>query len=259
MMMRPEAVRVHAGSASGVRTDACEADSLRSVKLLARVPDEELGGIARSCAWRRYVREQTILARDASDRDVYFIASGVVRVTAFSGAGRQLTFRDLGTGDCFGDLSAIDGGRRSADVVALSDTLLASVPSSLFLQMIARNPTMAEALLRNLVGHVRDLSMRLFSLSTLGVQNRVHAELLRRARLLSASGNTARLDPAPRHADLASHVSTSREEVTRELSRLARDGIVCRDAGALVVCDLERLQRMVDDVHGSREDAPRGR
>ena len=231
-------------------TDATE--SLRAVKLLARVPDAELGDIARACAWRRYGREQTILARDASDRDVYFIASGIVRVTAFSGAGRQLTFRDLGSGECFGDLSAIDGGRRSADVVAIRDTLLASVPSAVFLQMIARNPTMAEALLRNLVGHVRDLSLRLFNLSTLGVQNRVHAELLRLARLAPACGNSARLDPAPRHADLASHVSTSREEVTRELSRLSRDGIVRRDGSTLVVCDLERLQRMVDDVQGAR-------
>jgi CRP-like cAMP-binding protein len=232
----------------GSRTPAIA--GLRGIKLLEQVPEKELGDIARCCAWRRYAREQTILARDGSDKDVYFIASGIVRVTAFSGAGRQLTFRDLGAGEWFGDLAAIDGGRRSADVVALSETLLASVPPTLFLEMVARHPTMTAALVRHLVGHVRDLSMRLFSLSTLGVQNRVHAELLRLARLTQTHDNTASLDPAPRHIDIANHMSTSREEVTRELSRLGRDGIVRRDGRALVICDLKRLQCMVDDVRG---------
>ena len=234
------------------RARGCALHGLRAIRLLARIPEPELGNIARCCAWRRYAREQTILARDATDKDVYFIASGVVRVTAFSGSGRQLTFRDLGMGEWFGDLAAIDGGRRSADVVAVSETLVASVSSALFLQMIARNPTMAEALLRHMVGHVRDLSARLFSLSTLGVQNRIHAELLRLARLTQAHGNIAFLEPAPRHIDIASHVSTSREEVSRELSRLKCEGIVQRQGRALVISDLDRLQRMVNDVRGLR-------
>jgi len=40
--------------------------------------------------------------------------------------------------------------------------------------------------------------------------------------------NAARVEPAPAHRDIASHVGTSREEVTRELSRLGRDGLLER-------------------------------
>jgi hypothetical protein len=61
-------------------------------------------------------------------------------------------------------------------------------------------------------------------------------------------GNRARIDPAPRHADLASQVSTYREQVTRELSALAKAGVIGKDGKALLVLDVARLERLVKDV-----------
>ena len=52
----------------------------------------------------------------------------------------------------------------------------------------------------------------------------------------------------PKHADIASRVSTYREQVTRELAVLLRQGIVCRDGKALTVPDIARLEQLVADV-----------
>jgi CRP/FNR family transcriptional regulator, cyclic AMP receptor protein len=63
---------------------------------------------------------------DASD-DVFFIASGNVRVTIYSVAGKAVSFNDLGLG-VFGEYPAIDRGPRSASVrgaVHLSRCVLA--------------------------------------------------------------------------------------------------------------------------------------
>jgi hypothetical protein len=43
-------------------------------------------------------------------------------------------------------------------------------------------------------------------------------------------------------------VSTYREQVTRELSLLARRGVLGKDGRALVVLDVARLQKMVEEV-----------
>jgi hypothetical protein len=88
-------------------------------------------------------------------------------------------------------------------------------------------------------------------LTTLGVQNRIHADLLRRARVAGLTGNAARIDPAPKHADIAGQVSTNREQVTRELSALAKAGILGKEDGALVVRDVARLERLVAEVRGT--------
>jgi CRP-like cAMP-binding protein len=106
-------------------------------------------------------------------------------------------------------------------------------------------------MLLQLASLVRGLTERVIDLSTLGVQNRIHAELLRLAREAGVTGNTARIDPAPKHSDVASRVSTYREQVTRELSALVKAGILERGEHALVIRDLARLERLVEDVRGT--------
>jgi CRP-like cAMP-binding protein len=221
---------------------------LRAVKLLAGVPAACLDALAQECRWRRVLAGQRVISRDAQDHDVYLIVGGKVRITAFSSAGRQVTYRDIGTGDWFGDLAAIDGGSRSADVDALDDTLLASMTPTLFRRLLHDHPVVCDRTLDRLAALVRDLTERVFEFSTLGVQNRVHAELLRLAREAGVEGNAARIDPAPRHSDIAGKVSSYREQVTRELSTMAKQGLIARSGRALVIPDVERLERIVSEV-----------
>jgi CRP-like cAMP-binding protein len=221
---------------------------LLKVKLLAGLPTERLELIASRCRWRSVPAGQPIVARNSVDGDVHFIVSGRVRVTTFSAGGRQVTFRDEEAGEMFGDIAAIDGKPRSADVLALETVLVASMTSEAFRAMIAQEELVRERVLQRLANLVRLLSDRVIELSTLGVQNRIHAELLRLARESGATGKQARIQPAPKHADVASQVSTYREQVTRELSALARQGLLARDGSALVLLDVPRLQRMVEEV-----------
>jgi CRP/FNR family cyclic AMP-dependent transcriptional regulator len=220
---------------------------LRGIALLEGVPHERLEALARECAWRRCEPGQRIISRNAPERDVHLIISGRVRITFYSAAGRQVTFRDEDAGAIIGDVAAVDEGPRSADAVALDDVLIASLPAAGFMRLLLDQPIVAQRFMRRLTGLIRLLSDRVVELSTQGVQNRIHAELLRLARVAGADGNEARLAPAPKHADIASQVSTYREQVTRELSALTRAGLLGKDAGTLVIKDLARLERMVQE------------
>jgi CRP-like cAMP-binding protein len=224
---------------------------LRTIALLEGLAPERLDALARDCAWRRYAPAQQILSREADDRDVCLIVAGRVRVTTYSAGGREVSFRDIGAGDFFGEVAAIDGGPRSADVLALEPTLVASMSPAVFRRLLHEEPAVAERILLRLVGLVRGLSERVIDLSTLGVQNRIHAELLRLAREAGVSANAARIDPAPKHTEIASRVSTYREQVTRELSALVKLGILERGEHALVVRDVAALERLVEEVRAS--------
>lgn len=221
---------------------------LRNVKLLQGLARERLEILAARCSWRTVEPGQVIVARNSRDRDVHFVVSGRVRVTSFSAGGRQVTFRDEEAGEVFGDLAAIDGKPRSADVLALETVLVASLSPEAFRALIAQEELVRERVLQRLAGLVRLLSERVIELSTLGVQNRIHAELLRLGRACAGGGTQARIDPAPKHADIASQVSTYREQVTRELSALVKQGLLAKDGNALVLLDVPRLQRMVEEV-----------
>ena len=222
---------------------------LRVIKLLEGLSEARLQSLALQCKWRRYEPGQLIVSRDAPDRDVHLIASGAVRITIYSVSGRQVTFSDEKAGATFGELAAIDGRPRTADAVALESLLIASMPAAVFKQLLRDEPEVLDRVLLQLTMLVRRLSDRVIDLSTLAVQNRVHAEVLRLAREAGVADNRARIDPAPRHTDIASRVSTYREQVTRELSLLAKSGIVAKSDHALVVRDVGRLEKLVKDVH----------
>jgi CRP-like cAMP-binding protein len=223
---------------------------LRTIALLDGLSLDRLDALARECAWRRYAPDQQIISREADGRDLCLIVAGRVRVTTYSAAGRQVTFRDIGAGNYFGEVAAIDGEPRSADVIALESTLVASMPPAVFWRLAREEPLVAERMLRRLASLMRGLSERVIDLSTLGVQNRIYAELLRLAREAGVKDNVARIEPAPKHADLASRVSTYREQVTRELSALVKRGILERGDHALVIRDVAALARLVEEVRG---------
>jgi CRP-like cAMP-binding protein len=224
---------------------------LKRVRLLEGLPAAALEQLAQQCRWRRIPAEQRVISRAALDQDVYLIVSGRVRVTSFSAAGRQVTFRDIPAGDWFGDFAAIDGLSRSADVIALEDTLVAAMSPAAFRALLHEHPALCDRMLHRLVSSVRELTERVFDLSTLGVQNRVHAEILRLAKLGGVAANSARIDPAPKHAEIANQVSTYREQVTRELSMMAKQGLVQRAGRALAIPDVARLEQMVAEVRRS--------
>src|SRR3546814_11001643 len=82
--------------------------------------------------------------------------------------------------------------------------------------------------MRSLATVLRRATERIMDLSTLGANNRVHAEILRLARPGLKGDNTAVVAPIPLHGDIASRVSTTRETVARVFSDLARADLVER-------------------------------
>jgi len=217
---------------------------LRSIELLQGLSSQRLDDISRQCMWRHFEPGQTLIAREQGDRDLHMIVAGAVRVTSYSPGGRETSFRELSAGTSFGELAALDGRPRSADVVALKAGLLASMPPAAFRALLQQEWAVNERVLLRLADLARGLIDRVLDLSTLSVQQRVCLELLRLARSAGAPGNVARIAPAPKHADLAHSVSSYREQITRELSALARAGVLAREDGALVVRDLERLRQI---------------
>jgi len=227
------------------------ADTLRGIKLFAGIPPEQFLPLDRRCRFRRLARDAHIVGYQDETTDVYFVVQGRVRVTIFSSAGREVTFRDFAVGDFFGELSAIDAKPRSASVVALGESVVAAMPAPAFRDVLLQYPSVMEAILKRLVGSVRMLSERVLEFSTLAVRNRIHAELLRLARGSGGAGQTATITPLPTHAEIASRVSTHREAVTRELNELARIGLVERQSQSLLIRDVPKLERMLRDVSGA--------
>ena len=191
---------------------------------------------------------QMIVAQSEAGQDVYFLLSGSARAALFSPAGRKVGFRVIETGDIFGELAAIDQLPRSASVEAEVHCSAARLTAAAFWHLLAIEPGFTANLLKHLVTMNRVLTERVYEFSAMPVRCRVQSELLRMVTHDGSKSGRAWIDPAPTHEVIASRISTHREAVSRELSRLTRLGLIKRQGSALVVMGLEQLQQMVRDA-----------
>ncbi len=224
--------------------------SLEKIALFKDLPAEALQRIERLFRWARYEQGELIVAYGDDTSEVFFIIEGDARVTIYSIDGKAVSFRELGPGNIFGEYAAIDRSPRSASVEARTCCYIASMPSAAFRELLRTEPDITETLLKHLVAELRELTTRVYEFSTLCVNNRIQAEVLRQARRVDPEGNVARIEPAPTHAEIASRISTHREAVTRELNRLSKKGIIEQQKQALVVIDIDRLSAMVHEATG---------
>jgi len=222
---------------------------LKRVPILAKLSDSSLDRLARSCAWRQHESGEQILSFQDPSTNILFLLSGKARVVIYSSEGKAVVFRDLTAGTMFGEIAAIDRRPRSASVEALEPCTVASLSAENFERLILEEPSVALATLQNLAANVRRLSERVFEFSTLLVQNRVHAELLRLASEVSGQDEVI-LSPAPLLSDIAARISTHREAVSREVSRLAATGILRREGADLTITSVSKLAQLVHEAKG---------
>ena len=227
-----------------------EQRSLKQVAIFASLSREARQRLEARCHWRSYRPGKEVVPFRGSATDVYFLISGRARVIIHTSSGKDVTFRSLAPGDIFGEFAAIDGAPRSASIEVLEPSLVASLASWDFRNVIADEPGVAAALLQHLTGELRRLTERIFEFSTLAVRNRIQAELLRLAGGYAPPRAEAVIRPLPTHSEIASRISTHREAVSRELSRLSQIGLVARQGSDLVIKDLARLAKMVKEATG---------
>jgi CRP/FNR family transcriptional regulator, cyclic AMP receptor protein len=225
---------------------AVTAQTLAAIEAFALETAAVRTEIAPFFSGQRYAKGEQVIRQDDDDRSVCFVLSGTVRVTYYPFNGKKVAFRDLTAGAMFGELPALDGGRRSAQVVAQNNILVAWLPRDHFLMLLKKLPGFSAYVMQRLVKLVRLLSERVIEIGSLGVTNRIHAELLRLARAATVEGNRAIITPSPNRDDFANRISTVRYAVSKEINLLMRKGVLEKQRGALVVGDLKALEAMVD-------------
>lgn len=212
---------------------------------LSRLCDADRAELTKRWHERLYRHNELVIAHGDSGRDVFFLLEGWARVTSFSEDGREIAYRDLEPGDIFGELAGIDGKARSASVVALTTSRVARLPEAAFRDIVINHPTFAWMLLEHLSALLRRMTDRVFEYSTLVVRKRLIVELLHRAEDIGVVDGQVSIYPAPTHSDLAAKISTHREAVSREMSALAKRGLIEKRSSSLMLHNLAALQALV--------------
>jgi CRP/FNR family transcriptional regulator, cyclic AMP receptor protein len=216
--------------------------TLARVPFFKDVPDLEFERFDRRCVWKRFDDGEIVVDYEDESSDVYFIIAGEVRVLIRTIAGKEVILAEMRAGQFFGELSAIDGVKRSANVTALTRSELCIMPANVFRDVIFASSVTCERILRLLTGRVRELNARLAEHSIFDLKHRLYSELLRMSGPRPGKPNERSVTPPPFHHVLAARIGCRREQVTRELSSMALDGLIEKTRGALVLLKPQVLE-----------------
>src|SRR5689334_12236603 len=186
----------------------------RSAECLPPTLLERIGALATT---RAYARHAIIVSEGDETDSVYVLVAGRVKVFVSDADGRDVTLNQLGPGEYFGEIT-LDGGPRSASVMALEETRCAVVKRAELVALVERTPEFALHMVRKLARRVRALTDNVRSLAFVDVYGRVAHLLLDLAE--DEDGRLVIAGPLT-HKDIASRVGASREMVSRIFSDLA--------------------------------------
>jgi len=216
--------------------------SLENIDLFRNLPAQERSFIEARCRWLRFKRGQRILEHGSFCNEVFFVVDGSVVIVNEPIPGREVAFTTIESGNYFGEIAAIDGGPRSASVVAKESCVLACLASERFLELLQSNAGITFEVLQRLTGMIRAGDVRIVELSTLAARQRVFAELLRMAQPDAAIPGQWVVRPLPPLREIATRVSTTRETVVRAFAQLYKTGTVSRKGRNLYLLDRKAVE-----------------
>jgi CRP-like cAMP-binding protein len=209
--------------------------------LFARLSDEDISRLNARCRWRRVKSGEYLLDERADGNALSVVTSGHVRAVRIVN-GREIILRDIRAGEYFGELSAIDGGPGTAQIVAITDAIVARMPSNSFREAIYKHPSVCDSVLTDLAGRIRAMNVRLSEQVSLTARGRLCIELLRLSRRIAE--DRIAISPPPSHYEIAARIGGCRETVTKLLTGLERDGLISRSRRAIALIDIGRLRTL---------------
>ena len=184
--------------------------------------------------------DQVIVMEQDWGESLFLIRDGVAKVRTYTADGDEVIMSLLGPGDVFGEMAALDGASRSADVVALTPLHLIKMRSAPFSALLGQQASFALELARLEASRLRDLNQR-FALQSADATTRLLDALAYLARKSSGSLDVQAEIPPLAQREIALLAGLARETASRTLSKLRTRGTVAEDNGRLRIVDSQPL------------------
>jgi CRP/FNR family cyclic AMP-dependent transcriptional regulator len=179
-------------------------------------------------------------------RSVFLVRSGLIKTSAISTEGEELTLRIYKAGDILGELCLCGGGRRE-EAVALDPSTVTELPLASMLAQLRADPEVAIELATLLCDRLADAYEQIESLSWDTVLHRLVRALLRLAiDLGEPSPEGTRLAHYIRQEELAQLVGARREVVSGLLNRLRASGHISYSPRGAITVQRAALQAFLD-------------
>ena len=214
---------------------------LKQFDIFSGLSSESLDDFVRSMVLGKYSPGEMIVMEGDPEEAVYFITSGAVRVFKTNLEGREQTLIHLGMGEIFNLPTAFTTSHDTpASAVAIDDASALRIAQEDLRRLVVQSPEIALAVLGNLSEKLHHLTGLVHDVSLRSVRGRLAGFLVKQSRGEIAGKNKWTQE------QIATHIGTTREVVSRALRAFIRDGLIKRERQRISVIDVERLSQEIE-------------
>ena len=214
--------------------------------VLRGLPRPELEQLALLMRPRAYRRGEVVFHQGDPGETFHVLCRGRVKIVLGSEGGEEAVLGILGPGDVFGEMALLDGGPRSATIVALEPVESATLGRADLLALLRRNPVAVEGLLAALARKIREASEEVGNLIFLDQQGRLARKLLDLAQTHGRpAGGGIEIDLPLTQQELGAIIGATRTRVNGLLRLYEAQGIIALKGRRIVILKPEALQRRV--------------
>jgi CRP/FNR family transcriptional regulator, cyclic AMP receptor protein len=218
-----------------------EAPDPRFLDVLSRAHVDKLRALGRT---RRFPVGAALFHERTEGDAVLVLPSGRVKLSCVTDGGREALLGIREPGDLIGEMSALDGGPRSATATALEPVEVIAVSSEAFTAFLDRTPGVALVLARMIARRLRDADRKRIEYLAQDAVGRVCSRLVELAdRFGETEGDGVHIELAITQEELAGWTGSSREAVIRALRALRELGWIETRRRGVTLLDVEQLRR----------------
>jgi len=223
-------------------------ETLRRVAIFADLSETELQFLAERAVPRGYEAGEEIFAEGEPCAGLFVVETGAVKIFKSAASGREQVLSVEGPGSSIAELPVFDGGNYPASTAAAKPSKVLFISKQDFYSLCLVHPKVALKVLKVVGARLRKLVGIIEELSFTTVRSRLVSFLVRLAKegRKTARGVEAALPPS--NQELASHIGTVRELVSRNLSRLQQEGLIIIEGKIVIIPDPAKLQAELESA-----------
>lgn len=226
--------------------------ALAKIPLFAHLSPESLRLLSQRVVRRHLEPGEVIFSEGQTCEELYVVEAGFVKLYKVSKDGREQVLVTLGPGQTLSELPMIDGDSHPFSAAALVKSTLWVIGTKTLETLCRSEPDCARQILSIVAARLRNALGTIEELSFSPVRARLAAYLLRTASSRPPQDGSA--GQLPNNQEIAAHIGTVREVVSRHLGRLQMKGIIRITGRAMQVLDANALAREVVDPDRTHHD-----
>jgi len=222
---------------------------LEAIPLFSGLTARQFDWLCQRLYSRVFPANKDMMVTGTPGDQVYIILSGSAKVYIPQLDGAEVIVAIMGPGDPVGEMSIVDHGGRSADVITLEETRVLWMSQADFKAALVAMPVIAQNLMRILSTRLRNSTGQIQAMAALDVNGRVIRQILNFADRYGIPGSDGQVLIPIRltQNELAGLVGASRKRVNQSIVSLKRNGRIAIDENyRITILNPAALQRLVD-------------